>query len=143
MVPGQRRALSGAVPTDKIYRNRKNLQYCKEHGICLSGPALGRPKKGTHPDHKFEYIDNPDSVEIERAFSLWKRSFGLGLIRMKFEAMTRGAIVLPILSMNLSKVTKAFWRQKLEWIFSRYRIKIHEIIGLDLDNNFGKAAVVA
>lgn len=30
---------------DKIYRNCENLRYCKAHGIRLSGPALGRPKK--------------------------------------------------------------------------------------------------
>ena len=34
------------ILADKIYRNRENLSYCKEHGIRLSGPALGQPKKG-------------------------------------------------------------------------------------------------
>ena len=29
----------------KIYRNRTNLSYCKDLGIRLSAPALGRPKK--------------------------------------------------------------------------------------------------
>ena len=33
------------VLADKIYRNRENLNYCKLHGIRLSGPALGRPKR--------------------------------------------------------------------------------------------------
>ena len=33
------------VLADKIYRNRNNLGYCREHGIRLSGPALGRPKR--------------------------------------------------------------------------------------------------
>lgn len=33
------------VLADKIYRNRENLSYCKERGIRLSGPALGRPKR--------------------------------------------------------------------------------------------------
>ena len=55
----------------------------------LSGPALGRPKKGMHPDRKLEYIDNADRVEVERAFSLSKRSFGLGLIRTKLEVTTQ------------------------------------------------------
>ncbi|MCF1684747.1 hypothetical protein LQF67_04015 [Tetragenococcus halophilus] len=35
----------GAYPervlADKIYRNRGNLNYCKDRGIRLSGPALG------------------------------------------------------------------------------------------------------
>jgi IS5 family transposase len=29
------------ILADKIYRNRKNLQYCKGKGIRLSGPGLG------------------------------------------------------------------------------------------------------
>lgn len=37
---------------DKIYRNRENLSYCKLHGIRLSGPALGRPKKDEQRDRR-------------------------------------------------------------------------------------------
>ena len=33
------------ILADKIYRNRENLSCCKEHGIRLSGPALGHPQK--------------------------------------------------------------------------------------------------
>lgn len=33
------------ILADKMYRNRDNLRYCKEHDIHLTGPALGRPKK--------------------------------------------------------------------------------------------------
>ena len=32
------------VLADQLYRNRKNISFCKEHGIRLSGRALGRPK---------------------------------------------------------------------------------------------------
>jgi len=35
------------VCADKIYRTRDNLNYCKENGIRLSGPKLGRPFKDT------------------------------------------------------------------------------------------------
>lgn len=31
------------VLADQIYRTRANRSYCKEHGIRLSGPKLGRP----------------------------------------------------------------------------------------------------
>ena len=31
------------VLADQIYRTRENRKYCKEHGIRLSGPKLGRP----------------------------------------------------------------------------------------------------
>ena len=34
-----------AVPADKLFRNRENLQYCAAHGMRLSVPRLGRPAK--------------------------------------------------------------------------------------------------
>ena len=42
---------------DRIYRTRSNLAFCKEHGIRLSGPALGRPRKDPSSDIKTEYQD--------------------------------------------------------------------------------------
>lgn len=36
----------------KIYCNRYNLNFCKEHRIRLSGPALGELKKDGQPDLK-------------------------------------------------------------------------------------------
>ena len=38
------------ILADKIYRNRNNLAYCREHRIRLSGPSLGRPKKNAVTD---------------------------------------------------------------------------------------------
>ena len=63
---------------DKIYHNRENLAFCKLHGIRLSGPSLGRPKKDAVVDKKSEYIDNADRIEVERSFSLKKKCYGLG-----------------------------------------------------------------
>ena len=47
------------ILADKLYRNRDNLRYCKERGIRLSGPALGRPRRDEHVDKKQEYLDAP------------------------------------------------------------------------------------
>ena len=33
------------VLADKIYRNRETISWCKDRGIQLTGPALGRPPK--------------------------------------------------------------------------------------------------
>lgn len=97
------------VLVDKIYRNRKNINYCKLHGIRLSGPTLGRPKKDSSVDKRIEYIDSVDRIEVERAFSLAKRSFGLGLITTKLESTTRSSIVLSIIAMNVEKLSKLFY----------------------------------
>ena len=40
------------VLVDQIYRNRTNGAFCSEHGIRISGSALGRPKKDSMVDKK-------------------------------------------------------------------------------------------
>lgn len=40
------------VLSDQIYRTRENRNYCKEHGIRLSGPKLGRPSANAKVDKK-------------------------------------------------------------------------------------------
>jgi len=111
------------ILADKIYRNRNNLAYCKDRNIRLSGPALGRPRKDAIIDKKAEYRDNADRVEVERAFSLAKGSYGLGLIRTKLEGTTRGSIVLSILVMNINRKLKMFLRLFIISIFSRFKIR--------------------
>jgi hypothetical protein len=48
--------LTGYYPeslhADKIYRTRKNREWCKERGIRLSGPPLGRPPLNVSFDDK-------------------------------------------------------------------------------------------
>ena len=105
------------VLADKIYRTRDNLAYCKLHGIRLSGPALGRPKKDPSADKRVEYCDAVDRIEVERAFSLAKRSFGLGLITTKLESTTRSSIVLSVIAMNVDRLTKLSFMRFLLSIF--------------------------
>jgi hypothetical protein len=45
------------ILADKNYRNRDNLVRCKLRNVRLSGPALGRPKKGEARDKKWDYRD--------------------------------------------------------------------------------------
>ncbi|CZR04078.1 transposase, partial [Trichococcus ilyis] len=104
------------VLADKIYRNRTNLSYCKQLGIRLSGPSLGRPKKDQKVDKKQEYIDNCNRVEVERGFSLAKRKYGLRLIRTRLEETSLCVIALSILTMNLSKVSLRIFLTIIRWM---------------------------
>ncbi len=63
------------VLADRIYRTKENRAYCREHGIRLSGPKLGRPSKKAEFDKKQEHQDNTDRIEVERFFSRSKRCF--------------------------------------------------------------------
>jgi IS5 family transposase len=92
------------ILADKVYRNRDNLAYCKGHGIRLSGPAPGRPKKGAPADKKQNYIDECERVEVERRFSLAKRKCGLGLITARLEATACHCIAISILALNLRRI---------------------------------------
>ena len=94
------------VLVDQIYRNRENRRYCKEHGIRMSGPKLGRPgpQELTRDERRIENADNVDRIEVERAFSLSKRCYGLGLIRTKTEITTYSTISLSILTTNLFRI---------------------------------------
>ena len=110
------------VLVDQIYRNRTNRAFCSEHGIRISGPALGRPKKDNKVDKKQEYIDNVDRIEVERAFSLAKRRYGLGLITAKLDTTTRSSIALSIIAMNVNRLTVVSFAQILVSLFSRYKL---------------------
>ena len=105
------------ILADKIYRNRRNLAFCKEHGIRLSGPALGRPRKEPAADKKQEYTDALDRIEVERSFSLAKRCYGLGLIRTKLDTTTRSSIALSIIAMNVGRLAAFSLCEFLESIF--------------------------
>ena len=109
------------VLVDQIYRNRSNRAFCTEHGIRISGPALGRPKKDDKADKKQEYIDNTDRIEVERAFSLAKRKYGLGLLTTKLDTTTRSAIALSIIAMNVNRLTVVSFAQICISVFSRYK----------------------
>ena len=108
------------VLADTIYRTRTNRSYCKQRGIRLSGPALGRPKKDSRADKKQEYRDAVDRIEVERSFSLAKRCFGLGLIRTKLEGTSRGSVSLSILTMNVDRLLSRSLGSFFAWIFLQF-----------------------
>ena len=64
--------------------------------------ALRRRKKQTvgvnaKVDKKQEYQDNTDRIEVERAFSLSKRCYGMGCITTKLEKTQLTSIALSLI----------------------------------------------
>ncbi len=95
------------VLADKIYRNRDNLRYCKEHGIRLSGPALGRPKKNEIRDKEQDYKDECERVEVERRFGLSKQKCGMGLVTAKLQEAAEHVIAMSVLVLNQRRALSA------------------------------------
>ena len=112
------RAREGHYPervlADKIYRNRENLSYCKLHGIRLSGPALGRPKKDEQRDRRQTYLDQNERIEVERQFSLAKRKCNLGKVKTKLEETVGFTLAMSIVVLNLRKLQRALSRLFLQ-----------------------------
>ncbi|MCI9299536.1 MAG: transposase [Oscillibacter sp.] len=68
------------ILADKLYRNRQTLSFCKEHGIRLSGPPLGKPPRDQDLScqlKKHEYQDSCDRNEVEGVFGTGKTACGL------------------------------------------------------------------
>ena len=105
-----------AVQCDMIYRNRENINYCKNLNIRISGPSLGRPKRETIQNaielkkiKKTIKRDAIERIEVERKFGLAKRRYSMGLVMEKLPQTVFAAVSLTILVMNLDKI--------LRWIF--------------------------
>lgn len=96
-----------AVLADKIYRTRENRRLCKEKGIRLSGPNLGRPSK-SEEIRKDQILQNQQDERernaIEGKFGQAKRRFGLSRIMAKLKQSSESMIAISFLVMNLERL---------------------------------------
>jgi transposase, IS5 family len=97
----------GYYPTslhvDKIYRTKENREWCKEKGIRLSGPKLGRTLKNTTQNKALARQDEIDRIPIEGKFGQSKRRFGLDRVMAKLSITSKCVIAMTFLVINLKK----------------------------------------
>ncbi len=102
-----------SLHVDKIYRTRENRAYCKERGIRMSGPPLGRkPQTVSREEKEQAQADEAIRNQVEGKFGQGKRRFGLGRVMAKLAKTSAAQIVLTFLVMNLERA--------LEWLFLRW-----------------------
>ncbi len=95
---------------DQIYRTRANRAYCKQHGIRMSGPPLGRkPQNVSVEDEKQALADESIRNTVEGKFGQGKRRFGLGRIMAKLASTSAAQISLTFLVMNLQRALRLFF----------------------------------
>ena len=105
-----------SVHVDKIYRTHANRKYCKERGIRISGPPLGRPRKNVSLEEKRQAkVDEGIRNHVEGKFGQAKRRFGLGLIMTKLMNTSGAQISLSFLVMNLEEALKRFFLSIFFW----------------------------
>jgi transposase, IS5 family len=108
-----------AVLADKIYRNRENLRYCKENGIRLSGPQLGRPSKVEQAgQRRVARADSAERNAVEGKFGEGKRTYGLGLIRTHLRNTSETVIALQLLVMNLERRLRILFCAIWAWLLA-------------------------
>ena len=94
------------VLADTIYRTRENLRYCREHGIHLNGPRLGKPPKDPAIRKRklyLEWLESGERGDIERRFGIGKRCYSLGRITAKLKHTSEIMIHLSVLTLNMQK----------------------------------------
>ena len=114
-----------SVHADKIYRNRDNIKFCKEKGIRLSGPGLGRPPKDVSKrmaSRKQARQDEIDRIPIEGKFGQGKRRFSLSKIMCKLSKTSETAIAVVFLVMNLEK-----WLRIMLYNFFAYFLDANQV----------------
>lgn len=99
-----------SVHADKIYRTRANRAFCKQHGIRLSGPPLGRPPQHVSAaDKKQARADEAIRNRVEGKFGQGKRRFGLGRVMARLASTSAAQISLTFLVMNLEEALRRFF----------------------------------
>jgi transposase, IS5 family len=107
-----------SVNADQIYRTRNNRAYaqpsrrltaCRERGIRLSGPPLGRPVLSEQAQTRQQVLDDAKvRNQIEGKFGQGKRRFSLGRIMAKLAQTAESMIAITFLVMNLERLLRLF-----------------------------------
>lgn len=111
-----------SVHVDKIYRTRENRAWCKERGIRISGPPLGRPPVNVSKETKKQAAyDERIRSSIEGKFGQGKRRFSLNRVMTKLSHTSKTTIAITFLVMNLSTHLSRLLRAFL-YLFFKYTL---------------------
>jgi len=103
---------------DKLFRTHDNIKICKERGIQLSGPRLGRPPKETDKKRRrLERLMEKTRNSVEGKFGEGKRCYQLGRITAKLKETSESVMVLQFLVMNLERRLRVLLSQFFKVLF--------------------------
>lgn len=112
------------ILADKIYRSKENRKFCKEQGIHLSGPKLGRPGKNYAEELRTERCEAGERNAVEGKFGNGKRKLGLSLIMAKLKETAGTMITMDIFILNMEQLLRnkalflcAIFINRRKWIY--------------------------
>jgi hypothetical protein len=128
-----------SVHVDRIYRTRDNRAWCKERGIRISGPPLGRPPANISQEKKKQALeDERVRNAIEGKFGVSKRRFSLNRVMAKLPNTSQTAIAITFLVMNLSTLLRQvfclFLCFEQNHTFLGSQLLLHVIAGVIVNN---------
>ena len=112
-----------SVHVDRIYRTRENRAWCKERGIRISGPPLGRPPKNVSKEKKKQALDDERFRNtIEGKFGQAKRRYSLDCIMSKLASTSETSIAITFLVINLSTLFRQVNCLFLSLLLQNYKL---------------------
>jgi hypothetical protein len=121
-----------SVHADRIYRTTENRAWCKERGIRMSGPPLGRPPANVSKATKKQaWEDERIRNSIEGKFGQGKRRFSLNRVMAKLDNTSGTAIAITFLVMNLST-----WLRRVFCVLLCQKPQITPIYGSVIIKNY-------
>lgn len=109
------------ILADKIYRNRKNHQYCAGLGIRMNGPNLGRPpkdKKLYDEQKRQERLEAGERNAVEGKFGEAKRCYTLSRVMTRLKNTSEVSIHMTFLVMNLEKRLRDIIFLFYRWLYA-------------------------
>jgi len=134
------RELHGHYPkvllVDKIYLNRENRRWLKEHGIAHTGDPLGRKqKKETMSSYQKQKKrrECAERNQIEGKFGQGKRGYNLNDIRARLSSTSMSWIGAIIFVMNVIRHMKGVTSLFFDWFFAKI-LRMKQIIKTKIPN---------
>lgn len=121
------------VLADKIYRTSHNRKFCKQHGIKLSGPKLGRRGKNYAEELKKELKEVGERNEVEGKFGTAKRKLDMDRAFAKLEETTKTMICMDLFILNTETLYRRVIREEKE----RAKSKLEECETIDFTGQDG------
>ena len=112
-----------SVHVDQIYRTRANRAICKERGIRISGPPLGRPPKNVSKSAKKQAdLDERFRNGIEGKFGQAKRRYSLNCIMTKLSETSETSIAITFLVINLATLLRQVYCLFMSLFLESYKL---------------------
>lgn len=116
------------VSGDKIYGNRANRAYMKQHNIKYTGVALGRRLKELSQERRELEKSRKNKAkqrsQVEGVFGIGKRKYDLDLVKARTKETSESWIGMVYLVMNIARFMRdIFWPNLQMGLFMMKKLK--------------------